>query len=947
MEQQIISNLPRHLLDIPAFFAVKPNKVPKVNDWGNSKNQKSYKDVRGLMGFDITKADILVFDFDNALDKDGNWRNDKVKSTFERIMQLNPYSEISISNKGIHIAVKPTKGKFDKITNAGANVLYFDDDHKAKDCPKLEIFYGSKARYILFTGKVFHCKPNTPIPEGELVDLLVAKILDEIHLANKNSAYLVRTEENQKGKVASTLGATYQKPKRDGFMTTNEVAAKLHVTRHAVEKWRNEGKFLEDIKDHKGVYWYSIERVEQLESVYRTNDKDPADNISAAHMKHYSDNDDDNCFSELDNIKDALKYIPADLPYQDWLNVLMAAHSFDSSPSMMFIMDEWSKTAPNVYKDGDVAYKWQSFNPSDGITIATLFDYAKKFGYVYKHKSTKKDYSNARSDNQIINAPDSDSNSNNDKVYKPPQVVNDDDDIQKVKIELALMKRTAPEKLTDDAIELFLRSDFTDFDDADIFVDTYGEILKYNHDTVAWLQWTDNNHWKEIQNTLLIEKWRAIATRAKLQAKLNYCNAQLDFNITKKNMSQKQIENAISELKQLKSLCDKTIHLENNYKTACAFKMAAGLHQVSTFDKDYNSNKYSYNTLNRIIDFKSLEEKPNDPAELHTLVANVKYNPAAACPEWEQFLESAIPNYQTRIYLQKFCGYSLLGTNEENVFLFLYGEGGTGKGTFVEAITRPMGDYTKTFPIELLTENRKETTGEEPTPQLYKMRHCRLITTSETKKNRKFDTMKLKAWTGDDVLTARNLNKPPIDFKPQFKILISGNFRPKIEDITDEGVKRRLRIVPFNSKPKHKNTKLKEIFETEEAKSAIFNWLLAGCIMYLNDKKNGIDPFDVENSPEEVQTALQQYYEANDNISPFVSDKGFYFHHSLSMPAKDIWIAYLNWCKENNERNLKRNDFMNMFLRRFKDEVIFSSHEENQKRDMVIGIGVEKTLENQ
>ena len=148
MEQQIISNLPRHLLDIPAFFAVKPNKVPKVNDWGNPKNQKSYKDVRGLMGFDITKAGILVFDFDNALDKDGNWRNDKVKSTFERIMQLNPYSEISISNKGIHIAVKPTKGKFDKITNAGANVLYFDDDHKAKDCPKLEIFYGSKARYI-------------------------------------------------------------------------------------------------------------------------------------------------------------------------------------------------------------------------------------------------------------------------------------------------------------------------------------------------------------------------------------------------------------------------------------------------------------------------------------------------------------------------------------------------------------------------------------------------------------------------------------------------------------------------------------------------------------------------------------------------------------------------------------------------------------------------------
>ena len=303
---QLISNLPNPLLDIPAFFAVKPNKVPIVKDWGNPKNQNYYNKIEGLMGFDITKAGILVFDFDHVLNKDGSFCNEKAKNTFERIMQLNPYTEVSISLGGIHIAVKPTKGKFDKITNAGANILYFDDNHKAKDCPKLEIFYGSKARYVLFTGNVFRCKPNTPIPEGELVDLLVQKILDEIHQSKVN--------------------------------------------------------------------------------------KNPADTLPAMHMKqdNNSNNNNNDYNFTLEEIKEALKHIPADLPYNDWLNILMAAHSFDSGVAMMNIMDDWSRTAPSKYKEGLVDYNWKGFNSSDGITIATLFKYAKDYGF--DHRAFYREY---------------------------------------------------------------------------------------------------------------------------------------------------------------------------------------------------------------------------------------------------------------------------------------------------------------------------------------------------------------------------------------------------------------------------------------------------------------------------------------------------------------------------------------------------------------------------
>ena len=55
---------------------------------------------------------------------------------------------------------------------------------------------------------------------------------------------------------------------KGNFYRTTEVAKTIGVTRKAVEKWRNKGWFVPDFVDHTGVFYYSIERVMQLKSVY-------------------------------------------------------------------------------------------------------------------------------------------------------------------------------------------------------------------------------------------------------------------------------------------------------------------------------------------------------------------------------------------------------------------------------------------------------------------------------------------------------------------------------------------------------------------------------------------------------------------------------------------------------------------------------------------------------
>ena len=74
------------------------------------------------------------------------------------------------------------------------------------------------------------------------------------------------TKKSDEGKV-QTLPTNA--PTNRIFLSTAEVAKKLGVTKQAVEKWRKQGRFIEDHIDIHGVYWYTEERVEQLKAVYR------------------------------------------------------------------------------------------------------------------------------------------------------------------------------------------------------------------------------------------------------------------------------------------------------------------------------------------------------------------------------------------------------------------------------------------------------------------------------------------------------------------------------------------------------------------------------------------------------------------------------------------------------------------------------------------------------
>ena len=278
-----------------------------------------------------------------------------------------------------------------------------------------------------------------------------------------------------------------------------------------------------------------------------------------------------------------------------------------------------------------------------------------------------------------------------------------------------------------------------------------------------------------------------------------------------------------------------------------------------------DADPWLLNCQNGIVDLKTGQLLPHDREQYMTQICNADYVPGQQWSElWETTVKQIIPNDDVRHYLHKFIGYCLTGLTREEKLLFLYGEGGGGKGTFIETIAKVLGDYADTVPVDILLSARNDAkNGNEPTPQLAKMAGKRLIVTSESGQGRKFNDARVKLLTGGDKITARLLRQNPFTFTPMFKIVMSSNFQPVVTNTMDKGMKRRLIIVPFDADLQDiRDVTLKERLLSQQERAGILSWCVDGCLQW---QKEGLGDM-----PAAVKKVLADYYDSNDLLGEFI-----------------------------------------------------------------------------
>ena len=398
----------------------------------------------------------------------------------------------------------------------------------------------------------------------------------------------------------------------------------------------------------------------------------------------------------------------------------------------------------------------------------------------------------------------------------------------------------------------------------------YGEDLLHCTASDKWLRW-DGLRWKSAESKDATELYNLVSATMRLTA------MQYDVVFgTPKNREEEDIKQSFL------SFCKRS---ENQNSINNTIKRARALFPVSINDLD--ADPWVLNCENGTIDLKTGSLHPHDRTQLLTQVCAASYTPDARSELWEKTVQQVMPDEGMRDYIHRFIGYCLTGLTREEKFLFLYGAGGGGKGTFIETIGKVLGDYADTVPIDMLLAARNDAgTGNEPTPQLAKMAGKRLILTSESGQGRKFNDAKIKLLTGGDDVTARFLRCEPFTYSPMFKIVMSSNFLPTVTNATDKGIKRRLIIVPFSANLDDiRDVTLKERLLSPQERSGILTWCVDGCLKW---QREGLGKM-----PTTIKKMLLDYYEENDVIGEFIAtycNTG----EGLRVKAKDLHRAFID-----------------------------------------------------
>jgi putative DNA primase/helicase len=311
---------------------------------------------------------------------------------------------------------------------------------------------------------------------------------------------------------------------------------------------------------------------------------------------------------------------------------------------------------------------------------------------------------------------------------------------------------------------------------------------------------------------------------------------------------------------------------------------------------DLDAHPDLLNVANGTLDLRKGELRPHNPADLLTKLAPVKYDARATCERFGAFLDEIMVGDKDSVeFLRRFLGYCLSGSIREHAMCFWYGEaGGNGKSTLAGVMFQVLGDYAIKSAPDLLFRSAK--TERHPT-ELADLHGARLVVCNETAKTRTWDAALLKDITGGDPIKARHMHQDFWSFKPTHKLVVFGNNKPSIADTNDGGLKRRLRLVPFEASFTANPDKKLDATLRKEA-PGILHYLVQGCLAWQRD---GLT------EPTTITEATADYFAEQDVIGRFVRERCD-LNPLAKMPKRDLRLALERWAEEAGEEKPNAKD---------------------------------------
>lgn len=293
-------------------------------------------------------------------------------------------------------------------------------------------------------------------------------------------------------------------------------------------------------------------------------------------------------------------------------------------------------------------------------------------------------------------------------------------------------------------------------------------------------------------------------------------------------------------------------------RITAALDLAAGLPNLARVGEDFDALPWHLNTPSGVVDLRTGTLRPHNPGAMHSKITTAMFDPEAAAPVWDAFLERVLPSSALRLFVQRAVGLSLVGEVREHVLFFAHGGGANGKGTTLNTLRAILGDYGMAAAGDLLLRRKNDAHKTE----LVDLQGVRLAVCQEAGKGRSFDEPKVKVLTGGDFVRANRMHQDNREWSPTHTLWIAANHKPKIHG-TDDAIWRRVKLIPFDVQipAAEQDGGLIGRLLTEGA--GILRWAVLGCLAW---QQEGLG------TPDEVRAATEDYRAQEDTLGDFLAD---------------------------------------------------------------------------
>ena len=540
-----------------------------------------------------------------------------------------------------------------------------------------------------------------------------------------------------------------------------------------------------------------------------------------------------------------------DLSRDEWCSVgmILKRYNFEFAD-----FDEWSRD-DSRYDANDCKTQWDSFKTADelgndGYTIATLIDLAKKYG------------------------------------YKPKNIY----------------RRYTSETLdTDFNGEKYMSGLTEDLDNARRLATFCCERVKWMTNTERWLIWNKKGLWQRCSDKnsclapevslfadLMMNHAIHLAKEARrLGEEYLKLSTETVDNVTRiKTDADPAIKTARDKSAKADEKKDKAFTIAYDFRRAkkisSAIVMMKGESSILITSDDLDKHPNLLNCLNGVIDLQTGKLYQHDPKYLITQQCRAAYIPNVQSDVIDNFFKAIQPDEMTRAGLLRWLGYCLTGEVKEEKFMIHTGNGGNGKGVLSASVLELLDSYgIGLAPTALLKSNRPYD-PDKATTALNGLELARCAISEEMPADGEIEMSLIKNLSGGDRINLRRLHSEYRTITPTTKLNLSGNYTPKIENVHDDGLLRRMLNMPYLVKfgtaehPADHNLK-KKLLLPENLNALLA--LLAGEAQAWYRDGLIISPL--------MKQETKRHLEQNDFISDFISNN-YERGNNLFVKAKDF-----------------------------------------------------------